>query len=171
MRCLGRLGCLVVVVLLGLWLHKPLARVPENALKFGVGVMLAAFGTFWVGEGIGLEWPGEDWVILALIAAFLAVALALVRLCARVRRKERRSSGPPAAAAAATPGNVVSSVAQELVGLFIDDGWLATGVVLWVLLAWFVETHYALAMGAACVAFAAGVAAVLALSAGRRAIA
>ena len=58
-----------------------LARIPENALKFAVGVLLCAFGAFWVGEGIGVAWPGADWSILALIAGFLAVALFTVPLC------------------------------------------------------------------------------------------
>jgi uncharacterized membrane protein len=55
--------------------------VPENTLKFIVGVLLSAFGTFWVGEGMGLLWPAADWSILALIAAYLALALALVPIC------------------------------------------------------------------------------------------
>ena len=53
----GAVMALLVVVALGLWLHRPLARVPENTLKLGVGVMLSAFGTFWVGEGAG--WNGR----------------------------------------------------------------------------------------------------------------
>ena len=62
-------------------LHRPLARIPENTLKFLVGVLLSAFGAFWVGEGAGLAWPGADWSILGLIAAFLALALSMVALC------------------------------------------------------------------------------------------
>jgi uncharacterized membrane protein len=46
-----------------------------------VGVLLSAFGAFWVGEGAGLKWPGADWSILALIAAFLALALSMIALC------------------------------------------------------------------------------------------
>ena len=46
--------------------HRPLARVPENAMKFVVGMMLTGFGTFWSGEGIGIAWPGDDLAILAL---------------------------------------------------------------------------------------------------------
>ena len=76
----GALAALVVVVLLGAALHAPLARVPENALKFVVGCLLSGFGTFWVGEAIGVAWPGADWSILALVAGFLGLALALVRL-------------------------------------------------------------------------------------------
>jgi uncharacterized membrane protein len=75
---LGAVAALLVIIALGLVLHRPLARVPENTLKFIVGVLLSAFGTFWVGEGMGIPWPAADWSILALIAAYLAIALALV---------------------------------------------------------------------------------------------
>lgn len=78
---LGAVAALLVVIALGLVLHRPLARVPENTLKFIVGVLLSAFGTFWVGEGMHLAWPGADWAILALIAAYLVTALVLVPLC------------------------------------------------------------------------------------------
>lgn len=78
---LGALAALLVVVLLGLVLHRPLAMVPENQMKFAVGVLLAAFGTFWVGEGIGLDWPGADWSIPGLTASFLLLAVAAVHLC------------------------------------------------------------------------------------------
>ena len=56
-------------------LHRPLAQVPENTLKFVVGIMLSAFGTYWLGEGCGLSWPGSDFAILGLIAGFAASAL------------------------------------------------------------------------------------------------
>jgi uncharacterized membrane protein len=77
---LGALAALAVVAALGAVVHRPLANVPENALKFTVGVLLSAFGTFWVGEGLGIEWPGADLAILGLIAGFLATALLAVRL-------------------------------------------------------------------------------------------
>jgi uncharacterized membrane protein len=85
---LGAGAALLLVVALGLVLHRPVARIPENQLKFAVGVLLAAFGTFWVGEGIGLAWPGGDWSILALIGGFLLIALLLIR---------RAAAGPAAA--------------------------------------------------------------------------
>ncbi len=78
---IGALAALLLVIALGLALHRPVSMVPENTLKFAVGVLLSAFGTFWAGEGMGLQWPGEDWSLLALIAIFLAAALAAVRLC------------------------------------------------------------------------------------------
>ncbi len=78
---LGALAALALVVVLGAVLHRPLSAVPENMLKFGVGVLLSAFGTFWVGEGAGLGWPGADWSLPALCIVYLAVALATVQLC------------------------------------------------------------------------------------------
>lgn len=80
---LGALAALLLVIALGLLVHRPLANVPENGLKFVVGVLLSAFGTFWVGEGVGIEWPGADWSILGLIAGFLAAAVIAVPLCRR----------------------------------------------------------------------------------------
>lgn len=81
--CVGALAALLVVLALGVVVHKPLRRVPENTLKFVVGVLLSAFGTFWFGEGAGMAWPGYDWAILALIGGFLIVAVLLVPLCRR----------------------------------------------------------------------------------------
>ncbi|HEY6457398.1 MAG TPA: hypothetical protein VIY90_19145 [Steroidobacteraceae bacterium] len=80
----GAIAALIVVVMLGVLIHKPLSMIPENALKFAVGVLLTAFGTFWVGEGMGLEWPGQDWSIPGLVAAFLMIALLSVSGC-RIR--------------------------------------------------------------------------------------
>ena len=83
---LAALAALLTVVLLGVAVHGPLARVPENTLKFAVGVVLTAFGAFWFGEGLGAPWPGADWSILALIAGFGALALACVPLCRQAAR-------------------------------------------------------------------------------------
>jgi uncharacterized membrane protein len=75
---LGALSAAVLVLAVGALAHKPLSQVPENALKFAVGVMLSAFGLFWVGEGLGVNWPGEDLSILAFASMFLAVGGALI---------------------------------------------------------------------------------------------
>jgi len=72
---IGAAAACLLVALAGLAIHRPLARVPENALKFTVGVMLSAFGIFWTGEGLGLDWPGADLSILLFAALFLATAL------------------------------------------------------------------------------------------------
>ena len=71
---LGALAALAAVIAVGVAVHRPLVRVPENGLKFAVGVLLSAFGTFWVGEGLGAAWPAGDWAIPALIFGFLGVA-------------------------------------------------------------------------------------------------
>ncbi len=83
----GAAAAAVLVLALGALAHKPLSRVPENALKFAVGVMLSAFGLFWAGEGLGVSWPGEDLSILAFALIFLGVAGALI-LAIRPRSAE-----------------------------------------------------------------------------------
>lgn len=72
---LGALAACLLVLTVGLLLRRPLARVPENSLKFGVGVMLTAFGVFWSGEGLGIPWPGGDLALLAFALLFLAAGL------------------------------------------------------------------------------------------------
>ena len=84
----GALGACGLVAIAGLILHRPLARVPENALKFAVGVMLSAFGVFWTGEGLGVAWPGADLSILVFAALFLLTALAAVAVAKRRRSLE-----------------------------------------------------------------------------------
>jgi len=86
---LGALGAFLAVMALGLAIHKPLASVPENTLKFAVGVMLSAFGVFWTSEGIGAPWPGGDFALFGLAGVFLVWALALVALV-RPRLAEAR---------------------------------------------------------------------------------
>ncbi len=75
---IGALAAFVAVMAVGVAIHKPLSRVPENTLKFAVGVILSAFGVFWTAEGIGAPWPGGDWALFGLASVFLASALALV---------------------------------------------------------------------------------------------
>ncbi len=80
---LGAVAACLLVAGVGCAVHRPLARVPENALKFAVGVMLSAFGVFWTGEGIGVSWPGADIAIVAFVVVFLTTALAGVALIRR----------------------------------------------------------------------------------------
>ena len=82
----GALAALAIVVAVGIVVHRPLSSIPENTLKFGVGVLLSGFGTFWVGEGLGAGWPGADWSIPGLCLGFLVTALVAVPLCRRQRR-------------------------------------------------------------------------------------
>jgi uncharacterized membrane protein len=78
---LGAIAALVVVVAFGFALHRPLANVPENKLKFVVGILLSAFGTFWVGEGAHFIWPRGDWSILGLVLGYFIIAILTVALC------------------------------------------------------------------------------------------
>jgi uncharacterized membrane protein len=77
---IGALAACALVAAVGFAVRRPLARVPENTLKFTVGAMLSAFGVFWTGEGLGVPWPGEDLAILGFAVLFLIAALAAVRL-------------------------------------------------------------------------------------------
>jgi uncharacterized membrane protein len=85
-------AAVVVVSAVGVVVARQLREVPENSLKFGVGIMLSSFGVFWVGEGVGLSWPGSDAMILALIAGFLVYSFGLVRFM-RVQLGGAASSG------------------------------------------------------------------------------
>jgi len=71
---LGAIGACVAVALAALSLQRPLSRVPENSLKFVVGIMVSSFGLFWFGEGIGLHWPYGDATIPVLMAVFFAAS-------------------------------------------------------------------------------------------------
>jgi len=95
-------ACAVLLVAgAGLAVRAPLARVPENTMKFVVGIMLTAFGLFWGGEGAGAHWPGGDAALLVLIPAVAAFALLLVAV---LRRDARDPDRPARAPAAAEPG-------------------------------------------------------------------
>jgi uncharacterized membrane protein len=74
----GAVAACVLVVLVGALVRAPLQRVPENTLKFVVGIMLTSFGTFWGGEGVGLSWWHDDIFLLILVAFYLAVAGLLI---------------------------------------------------------------------------------------------
>jgi uncharacterized membrane protein len=76
-------AAVLVVVAVGFAVRAPLARVPENALKFVVGVMLTSFGVFWSGEGAHADWPGGDAALLVIIPA---VALFAIGTVAAIRR-------------------------------------------------------------------------------------
>jgi len=73
-------AALVIVLAAGALVRAPLSRVPENTLKFTVGLLLASFGTFWSAEGAGVSWPGEDGALLGILALLLFASLASVRV-------------------------------------------------------------------------------------------
>jgi uncharacterized membrane protein len=93
---LAAVAAVVAVAGAGVVVRAPLARVPENTLKFVVGVMLASFGTFWGAEGAGAQWPGSDAALLVLVPAVALFALAVTALLRRRRAAEMTE--PPAMA-------------------------------------------------------------------------
>lgn len=80
---LAAVAAAVIVGAAGAILHRPLARVPENTLKFGVGLLLTTFGTFWAGEGLGIHWLAGDGALLWLLAAYAAFTLLAIRQLTR----------------------------------------------------------------------------------------
>jgi len=80
----------VLVIVIAAIAHRPLSRVPENALKFSVGLMLVTFGTFWAGEGIGVEWPLGDGILFVLFGGFVIASFAAVWY---VRERFRAATG------------------------------------------------------------------------------
>ncbi len=71
-------SAVIVIVAAGVKIHKPLSKVPENSLKFAVGIMLTSFGIFWGSEGAGIKWPGSDAALFCVIALITATALVQV---------------------------------------------------------------------------------------------
>ncbi|MGA7672012.1 MAG: hypothetical protein WBW04_16405 [Nitrolancea sp.] len=83
----GAAAAILIVGVAGVAIHAPLSRVPENTMKFAVGVMLTTFGTFWSAEGAGINWPGSDLAILGVLAFVLLVSFGFV---ASLRRQRSR---------------------------------------------------------------------------------
>ncbi len=82
----------LVVVLVGIVARAPLARVPENTIKFAVGVMLSSFGIFWGAEGAGADWPAGDAALLAIIPVVSIAALAIAWTAGRTAHRASRES-------------------------------------------------------------------------------
>ena len=102
---LGAAIAVTVVTATGIAVRAPLARVPENAMKFAVGIMLTSFGTFWGAEGAGASWPGND---AALLVGVPVVALVSLGYTVALRRRARRGSRGRPAAGAHQPEEVTS---------------------------------------------------------------
>ena len=101
LAAVAALAAVLVVALAGIAVRAPLARVPENTMKFVVGIMLTSFGIFWGAEGAGAVWPGADAALLVVVPSVAVVALVLVALL-------RRVTAAPAITGPAVDGPVVS---------------------------------------------------------------
>lgn len=88
---IGAAAAVVVVAVTGVLVRAPLAKVPENALKFAVGIMLTSFGIFWGAEGAGVSWPGQDAALLVLVPVVALVALCYTMLLRRPRAAQPAS--------------------------------------------------------------------------------
>jgi uncharacterized membrane protein len=106
LAALAGLCAVVLVAAAGLAVRAPLARVPENAMKFVVGIMLTGFGTFWGAEGAGAHWPGSDASLLVIIPAIAVFGLALAAL---MRRAPGGTRGPPEPASAASAASAAEA--------------------------------------------------------------
>jgi len=83
LAAVGAVAAALVVLAAGLVVHQPLSRVPENTIKFVVGVMLTTFGIFWAGEGAGIAWPGQDVALLGVLSYVAAVSIVLAAAARR----------------------------------------------------------------------------------------
>lgn len=91
-------GCAVLLVTaIGFAVKAPLARVPENSLKFAVGCMLTGFGMFWGAEGADAKWPGSDAALLVIVPVVALFALGLVQLLRRAAPPRESAPAAPAA--------------------------------------------------------------------------
>jgi uncharacterized membrane protein len=86
-------AAVLLVACAGAALRAPLARVPENSLKFVVGVMLTSFGVFWGGEGAHADWPGGDAALLVIIPVLAVFSLSMVAALRRVGRERSQATG------------------------------------------------------------------------------
>jgi uncharacterized membrane protein len=91
LAAVGATVAVLAVTGVGIAVRAPLARVPENTLKFAVGILLTSFGTFWGVEGAGGEWPGSDAALLVVIAFVAALALGITGW---LRRRRAQQSVP-----------------------------------------------------------------------------
>jgi uncharacterized membrane protein len=83
LAAVGALAAAIAVLLVGLAVHRPLSQVPENTMKFAVGVMLTTFGIFWASEGAGIAWPGGDASLIGLLLYVLGISAVLVSMLKR----------------------------------------------------------------------------------------
>lgn len=112
----GALLSLAVVSVVGVFVRQPLTRVPENTVKYAVGVMLTSFGTFFAGEGLGVSWWNGDVVLLPMIVGYAAAAFLFVQYLRR---------GRPTGFAELPILRMLKAAVLEVWGLFVVDGMLA----------------------------------------------
>ncbi|WP_377268527.1 COG4280 domain-containing protein [Peterkaempfera sp. SMS 1(5)a] len=103
LAALGALAAVLAVAALGLAIRAPLARVPENTMKFAVGTMLTAFGLFWSTEGAGARWPGSDAALPVLVPAVALLAAGFAAVLRRTAASASASAPAPRTSAEGGP--------------------------------------------------------------------
>ena len=139
---IAALAAVVIVIIAGFALRAPLAKVPENTLKFGVGILLTAFGIFWGAEGsagASKKWPGDNWAVLGLIFGVAIFSFILVQVLKVMHAKPRVpvTTGPAAAKAVMVKPERSKAVAGAIafgefwVDFIVGDDWrIAAGIVI-----------------------------------------
>jgi uncharacterized membrane protein len=112
LAALAAAAAVLVIAGVGVAARAPLARVPENTMKFAVGVMLTSFGTFWGAEGAGVHWPGNDASLLGLIPVIALVCLGYTTLLRRTRAAAPVRVAPQPATGSSTAGPAPAAAAQ-----------------------------------------------------------
>ncbi len=134
----GAVIAFLLVLILGLALHRPLSHIPENTLKWGVGLLLTAFGTFWVGESLGLPWPVGDGSILLLLTLYFIIAQLLMLVHQRFAKKPPRTRIKTNTLAT---NSFLKIALTPLFKLFVDDASLAIGSLIWIGLSWLIVPY------------------------------
>jgi uncharacterized membrane protein len=120
---LAALTSVIIVAIFGVLVHKPLSRVPENTLKYIVGIMTTAFGIFWGAEGSGIEWPGNSAALLGIVPALIFTSFILIELL------KKRTPAIPHAKKAVKRGGIIKNFALFWYDFIIGDDWRIAAVV------------------------------------------
>ena len=131
------LSSVVLVTIAGFVIHKPLSKVPENSMKFIVGILLTSFGIFWGAEGAGADWPHHDLSLLVIIPAVVALCYVLVEIL-KVRKEKGRDVRAPRSPLISPPKETAPRIIRVTGGFIyfwydfiIGDDWrVAAAIVL-----------------------------------------
>ena len=120
----------MIVMGLGLLIHKPLTRVPENTLKYIVGLLLSSFGIFWLGEGLHCEWPRQDLAIIGLFLILSATSFIGVKLAKNSKSHIQKRI---TIVSSKTKSSLFTRIIKEIYGLIVDDASLAAFIIIWII--------------------------------------
>jgi uncharacterized membrane protein len=131
---IGAAAAGLLVVFIGALVRTPLKQIPENTLKFIVGIMLTSFGTFWSGEGLGVMWPLSDVFLLILVATYLLASLLLVLWLKKTKRLHLLGPIGSWVGHADTAGDSVMKIIKAIYNFIVGDMIILVGVLLTVVM-------------------------------------